>query len=150
MLAGPEIENHALQGTKYVELPYSVKGMDLTYSGLLTAAKKLVDKVSKQDLCYSFQETAFAMLVETAERALAHSGKKEILLVGRCAANQRLRQMLETMGKPHSARFFVPKNEFNGDNGAMIALVGALKARPDKEIDINPRWRTDAVDVTWA
>ena len=45
--------------------------------------------VTKEDLCFSVQETCFAMLAEVSERALAHTGKKELLLVGGVGANQR-------------------------------------------------------------
>ena len=41
-----------------------------------------LDKCTKADLCYSLQETAFSMLVETTERAMAHCGQNEVLIVG--------------------------------------------------------------------
>ena len=148
MLAGMRIEELALKGKNYIELPYTVKGMDLTYSGLVTSALMKKDK-DINDLCYSLQETAFSMLAEVSERALAHTQKKEILLVGGCASNKRLQAMLEEMGKKHNAKFHVPQREFNGDNGAMIALVGNLIGRGSERVDIRPRWRTDEVDVTW-
>ncbi len=148
MLAGMRIEELARNGRRYLELPYTVKGMDLTFSGLVTAALRK-KKENINDLCYSFQETAFAMLTEVSERALAHTQKKEILLVGGCASNKRLQSMIETMGKKHGARFHVPQREYNGDNGAMIAVVGCLMGKGQSRIDIRPRWRTDEVDVTW-
>jgi universal protein Kae1 len=148
MLAGVKIEELAQTGKNYIELPYTVKGMDLTYSGLVTAAlKKKGENIN--DLCYSFQETAFSMLTEVAERALAHTQKKEILLVGGCASNRRLQAMLKEMGSKHNAKFHVPRQEYNGDNGTMIAVVGCLIKKGEKKIDIRPRWRTDEVDVTW-
>ena len=148
MLAGMRIEELARGGKNYIELPYTVKGMDLTYSGLVTSALMKKDR-NINDLCYSFQETAFAMLTEVSERALAHTQKKEILLVGGCASNRRLQEMIRGMGKKHNAGFHVPKSEFNGDNGAMIALVGSLIGTGSEKADIRPRWRTDEVDVTW-
>jgi len=148
MLAGMKIEELAQKGKKYLELPYTVKGMDLTFSGLVTAAlgKR---KENLNDLCYSFQETAFAMLTEVSERALAHTQKKEMLLVGGCASNKRLQEMLKDMGSKHGAGFHVPQRDYNGDNGAMIAVVGCLIKRASQKIDIRPRWRTDEVEVTW-
>jgi len=101
------------------------------------------------DLCYSFQETAFAMLTEVSERALAHTQKGEILLVGGCASNRRLQEMLKDMGSKHGAKLHVPQREYNGDNGAMIAVVGCLIGKGEQKIDIRPRWRTDEVEVTW-
>ena len=86
--AGPKIEELALNG-KYIELPYSVKGMDLSFSGIITKAVNLFKKgASKSDLCFSMQETIFAMLTEVTERAMAHCGKKEVLLIGGVGANK--------------------------------------------------------------
>jgi len=96
---GPSFDKVAANGKKYIELPYVVKGMDLSFSGLLTAAKRKFKGASKADICYSFQETCFAMLTEVTERALAHTGKEEVLLVGGVAASKRLQTMLNTMCK---------------------------------------------------
>jgi len=148
MLGGIKIEELAQKGRNYIELPYTVKGMDLTFSGLVTSALKKKDK-DLHDLCYSFQETAFAMLTEVSERALAHTQKKEVLLVGGVASNKRLQGMLKEMGSKHGTKFHVPQREFNGDNGAMIAIVGCLIGKGTDRVDIRPRWRTDEVDVTW-
>ncbi len=152
--AGPKIEQMAREGRNYIELPYTIKGMDLTFSGVLTAAKRLVGKVNKNDLAYSFQETVFAMLVEVSERALAHTKKKELMLVGGVAQNKRLCEMLSDMVKPHQARFGVPKAEYNGDNGFMIALTGWKMFNAGIRHDINDLhvlqdWRTDDVEIAW-
>lgn len=69
-------------GDVLVDLPYVVKGMDVSFSGILSfiekEAKKILEnkevKVTAADLCYSLQETIFAMLVEITERAMAHTG----------------------------------------------------------------------------
>ena len=92
--AGPEIERLAKKG-KYVELPYVVKGMGLSFSGIITEAiRKLKTGIPLEDISYSLQETIFAMLTEVTERALAHTGKNEVLLTGGVAANQRLQEMI--------------------------------------------------------
>lgn len=142
---GADIEKLARQGKKYIELPYTVKGMDLAFSGLVTAASKKKDE--KVDLAFSFQETAFSMLTEVTERALAHAEKKEVLLVGGVAANKRLQKMMKIMCAGRGAKFHVPKKEYCGDNGAMIAMLGALAKKGMGEI--KPRWRTDEVEVIW-
>ncbi|MCD6414028.1 MAG: tRNA (adenosine(37)-N6)-threonylcarbamoyltransferase complex transferase subunit TsaD, partial [Candidatus Diapherotrites archaeon] len=83
--AGPKLEKLAKNGKELIELPYTVKGMDLAFSGLVTAAQKKAKQLPKSrlsDLSFSFQETIFAMLVEVSERALAHTEKKEVMLVG--------------------------------------------------------------------
>jgi tRNA A37 threonylcarbamoyltransferase TsaD len=112
---------------------------------------------TKEDLAFSTQETVFAMLVETAERAMAHTGKKELLLGGGVGCNKRLQKMCEIMCRERGAKFFVPENSLLVDNGAMIAYLGEklLKAgikfsgKKAQKLDIKPRQRTDEVEVKW-
>ncbi len=153
---GPKIEQLALNG-KYIELPYSIKGMDVSFSGMQTKISQLYKKgVSKEDLSFSLQETAFAMLVEAAERALAHTGKTELVLGGGVACNSRLQEMCKIMCKERikKTKFFCPPKDLLVDNGAMIAFTGeimfnsGIKQKPEN-IDISPRERTDQVKVTW-
>src|SRR5512134_3712387 len=76
---GASIEQLAAKGEKLVTLPYVVKGMDLSLSGLLTAATVALQKgESLEDVCYSLQENAFSMVTEVTERALAHTEKKVV------------------------------------------------------------------------
>ena len=148
--AGPAIEKLALKGKAFHELPYSVKGMDLAFSGLVTAASKM--RVPIEELCHSFQETAFGMLVEVSERALAHTMKKEVMLVGGVAQNKRLCEMLSAMARRHGASFITPKKEYNADNGLMIALTGWKMYRAgvrQRDLKTRQRWRTDEVDIVW-
>jgi N6-L-threonylcarbamoyladenine synthase len=151
---GPVIERLARRG-KYIEMPYTVKGMDLCFSGLLTHAIRLVESGYKiEDVCHSLQETAFSMLVEVTERALAHSGKEEVLLTGGVAANERLREMLRIMCSERGAKFYAVDKEYASDNGAMIAWNGLLMLKSGysinvRESKIKPYWRTDEVEVTW-
>ncbi len=140
------------KGGKYVELPYNVKGMDFSFTGLMTKAEMLSKKHSKQDLCFSLEETAFAMLCETAERALLLSNSDEICVCGGVAQSARLREMLGLMAKEHNARFGFCANEFNADNGAMIALVAermlnAGYSMSFDKCDIEQRYRVDAAMV---
>jgi N6-L-threonylcarbamoyladenine synthase len=152
---GPKIEKLALQGKSYVELPYVVKGMDVSFSGILTNLKVKYDskKYKLEDLCYSLQETVFAMLVEVSERAMAHTGKKELLLGGGVACNKRLQEMCRVMCKERNAGLFVPENKFLVDNGLMIGWQGILQRKDATKnygaIDIEPYERTDDIDVTW-
>jgi len=156
---GPVIDKLARDGKKYIELPYKVKGMDIALSGILTNLKqKLNSKLySIEDLSYSLQETVFAMLVETAERALAHTGKKELLLGGGVACNSRLQEMCKIMCEERGAKFFCPERQFLVDNAAMIAFLGeimfksGIKIIPKnlEKVDIFPRQRTDDVEVSW-
>lgn len=149
---GPKIELLA-SGGKYHELPYSVKGMDVSFSGMLTRALRLYKEgVSKEDLCFSLQETSFAMLAEVAERAMAQTGKSELLLIGGVAANKRLCEMLTIMCKERNAIFHAVPIEYAGDQGVMIAWQGVLQKNEtvDPETaNIYPYQRTDEVVVSW-
>jgi len=153
---GPKIYELALKGKKFIELPYSVKGMDVSFGGLLTNLKQKFDsgKYRVEDLCYSLQETVFAMLVEVSERAMAHCGKNELLLGGGVACNKRLQEMAKEMCKERSAKCFIPENEFLVDNGAMIAWQGILEYSAGKRMSIEesvilPYQRVDEVVVNW-
>lgn len=152
---GPKIEQLALKGKNYIELPYVVKGMDISFSGILTDLKKKYDskKYKVEDLCYSLQETAFAMLTEVSERAMAHTEKKELLLGGGVACNKRLQEMCDVMCKERKAKLFVPENKHLVDNGVNIAWLGILMrniaTKNYKMIDIKPYERTDHIKVAW-
>ncbi|MCD4841708.1 MAG: UGMP family protein, partial [Methanosarcinales archaeon] len=151
---GPKIEELANNASSYVPLPYVVKGMDFSFSGLSTAASAALKTSSIEDVCFSFQETAFAMLVEVTERAVAHTGKNEILLAGGVGANMRLREMLEIMCNERGISFYVPERRFMGDNGSMIAYLGLLMFEqqtllPLDESHVRPNYRPDDVVVTW-
>lgn len=151
---GPEIERLAKSG-KYVELPYGVKGMDMSFSGIVTEAKrKIKSGVPAEDICYSMQECCFAMLAEVTERALAHTGKDEVLLVGGVAANKRMQDMLKTMCEERGAKLYVVDTKYSGDNGVMIAWTGMLSYKSGQETDIKrsgikQKWRTDEAEITW-
>ena len=154
--AGPTMEKLALKGKKYIKLPYNVKGMDVSFGGLYTNVKNkiLSGKYSKEDLCYSIQETVFAMLVEVAERAMAHCDKKELLLGGGVAANKRLQEMAAKMCEGRNAECYVPEIQYLIDNAAMIAWTGLLIYKsqggiPVEEAGIDPYERTDEVEIKY-
>jgi len=122
---------------------------------LLTAAlRKLKEGNKIEDVCPSLQEVSFAMLTEAAERALAHTEKKEILLTGGVAANERLQQMIRSISLEHGAKFFVVSKEYSGDCGAQIAWTGVLAYQSSVQVDIEksfvkPKWRLDQVRIPW-
>lgn len=152
---GPRVEELALKSQNYLKLPYTVKGMDLSFSGLLTAAiRKYEAGEPLEDVCYSLQETAFAMVTEITERALAHSKKREVMLCGGVAANSRLREMISIMTREHYADFYQPPIKYCADNGAMIAWMGQLmfqygSVQKMEDTTVIQRYRTDQVDVPW-
>ena len=154
MPGGPKIEELAKKG-KWVDLPYVVKGMDFSFSGIVTECERLHKKgVKNEDIAFSFQETCFSMLVEATERALAHTDKEEVLVTGGVAANQRFQAMLRTMCEDRGAKFFAVPIKYAGDNGVMIAWAGMLMHKSDvhtsiKDSKIRKDWRIDEVSVKW-
>ncbi|MBD3349929.1 MAG: bifunctional N(6)-L-threonylcarbamoyladenine synthase/serine/threonine protein kinase [Candidatus Lokiarchaeota archaeon] len=157
---GPKIERLAKNSDKYLELPYVVKGMDLSFSGIFTECKKLVhsDKFNKdytaEDIANSLQETAFAMLTEVTERALSHTEKNQVLLTGGVAANKKLQQMIGYIAKEHESEFHVVPLKLAGDNGAMIGWTGVLHylnkgGMTAEQTLVDPKWRMDEVYTPW-
>ena len=154
---GNKIEQLASQSTgNYIQLPYIVKGNDVSFSGLLTAAVKLVScNAPLTETCYSLQETAFAMLAEAVERALSFTTKKEMMIVGGVAANKRLAQMLDGVCSRQDAKLFVCPIKYAGDNGAQIAWTALQEYLATKmnvqveESTVQQSWRLDIVHVSW-
>ncbi|XP_069797215.1 tRNA N6-adenosine threonylcarbamoyltransferase isoform X2 [Narcine bancroftii] len=157
---GFNIEQMAKRGRRFVDLPYTVKGMDVSFSGILSyiedAAGTLLagGEWTAEDFCYSLQETVFAMLVETTERAMAHCGSEEVLIVGGVGCNKRLQEMMGLMCEERGAKLFATDEQFCIDNGAMIAQAGwemfrAGQVTPLEDSWITQRFRTDDVQVTW-
>jgi len=152
---GAAVEQLAVGGRELVVLPYVVKGMDFSLSGLLTAAISALRKgATLEDVCFSLQEHAFSMVTEVTERALAHTEKKEVLLTGGVAANKRLQSMLKIIAEEHGAQFCVVPQTYATDNGAMIAWTGTLAythglVTAVEESFVKLKWRVDKVEVPW-
>ncbi|KAJ5902529.1 hypothetical protein N7495_003057 [Penicillium taxi] len=178
---GYNIEQLAKKGKRLVDLPYTVKGMDCSFSGILAAIdlvagslglsgengakddeenadqehdQDLYDKPTRADLCFSLQETVYAMLVEITERAMAHVGSKQVLIVGGVGSNERLQEMMGIMARDRGGSVFATDERFCIDNGIMIAQAGMLSYKmgittPLKESTCTQRFRTDEVFVKW-
>ncbi|KCV73142.1 O-sialoglycoprotein endopeptidase, variant [Fonticula alba] len=153
---GYNIELLARKGKRFCPLPYVVKGMDVSFSGILSQVEKLAREgvYTPEDLCYSLQETLFSMLVETTERAMAHVGSKEVLIVGGVGCNLRLQQMMGHMVEQRGGHIYATDERFLIDNGLMIAHAGSEMARvglttPLESSACSQRFRTDEVYVTW-
>ncbi|WAQ82813.1 hypothetical protein PtA15_3A177 [Puccinia triticina] len=170
---GFNIEQAAKQGRKLITLPYTTKGMDISLGGILTKAEEYTkstkfrpkldglshpsepdDVYSADDLCFSLQETVFAMLVEITERAMAHVGATEVLIVGGVGCNERLQEMMKTMTEERNGKIFATDERFCIDNGIMIAHTGLLQFRmgfttPIEKSSCTQRFRTDEVLVDW-
>ena len=153
---GPKIAELAEKGKNFIELPYVVKGMDVSFGGILTNIKQKLEsgKYTKEDLAYSIQETVFAMLLEVSERAMAHCNKNELLLGGGVACNTRLQEMSKIMCNERDSKCYVLENQYNVDNGAMIAWLGIVMHKAGittsiENSEIKPYERTDDVSVSW-
>ncbi|KAJ3890284.1 glycoprotease family-domain-containing protein [Lentinula edodes] len=165
---GYNIEQEAKKGKRLLSLPYATKGMDVSLSGILSAVEAYTldkrfhvregaedkDLITPQDLCFSLQETVFAMLVEITERAMAHIGSKEVLIVGGVGSNERLQQMMGIMAHERQGQVFATDERFCIDNGIMIAQAGLLSYRMGYETPLakstcTQRFRTDEVHVAW-
>ena len=159
-----EVTDH--RGKNFVELPYVVKGMDCSFSGILTTASALAAQlgtltdpatntlITKEDLCFSLQETVFAMLVEITERAMAHVGSEQVLIVGGVGCNERLQEMMGIMARDRGGEVYATDERFCIDNGIMIAHAGLLAYKTGfrtsiAESTVTQRFRTDEVEVTW-
>ena len=150
---GKQIEELANMSSNYISLPYSVKGNDVSFSGLLSATKAITPH-GKESACYSLQETAFAMISEAVERALAFTNKKELLIVGGVAANKRLSEMLQSVCSRQKCKFFVTPQKFAGDCGSQIACIGMLDYNVKKGASlentfVRQSWRLDTVDILY-
>ncbi len=161
---GGRIEQLAGESQKtYSQLPYVVKGNDVSFSGLLTAAIRLARETegdgkhvgSLRNICYSLQETSFAMLAEAVERALSFTSKHQMVIVGGVSANRRLASMLESVCARHECEFFACPIGFAGDNGAQIAWTAlqeycaTKKNVAVKDAFVTQSWRLDTVEVPW-
>lgn len=157
---GYNIEQLAKKGSKLVELPYVVKGMDVSFSGLLSFVEDLAartlsgNEITPADLCFSLQETVFAMLVEITERAMAHCGTADVLIVGGVGCNVRLQQMMQTMCEERGGHLYATDERYCIDNGAMIAYTGLLACAmgdytPMEDTTVTQRFRTDEVHAVW-
>ena len=205
---GYNIEQLAKNGKIFVEVPYVVKGMDLSFSGILNyfedivaefphlcfnnnnnnssnqdaegngdenndelsnrkrkitkktvnnKIKNLPKEITREDLCYTLQETLFAMLTEVTERAMAHCDSSEVIIVGGVGCNVRLQEMIGQMAKERGGKVGSMDDRYCIDNGAMIGYAGLLEFLHSKEKNgikledstFTQRFRTDEVLVTW-
>jgi len=171
---GYNIEQLAKKGTNLVDLPYAVKGMDCSFSGILAYVDGLAgllasglgddrkdrlrtesgEVVTREDLCFSLQETVFAMLVEITERAMAHVGASQVLIVGGVGCNERLQEMMGLMASERGGSVYATDERFCIDNGIMIAQAGLLAFGTGvrgtiEESTTTQRFRTDEVYVGW-
>ena len=159
---GFSIEKKAKEGKNYIKLPYSMKGMDMSFSGILSSSLKIIEETKRSgdmteqfvsDICYSLQETVFSILCEAAERCLSCVGSNEVLVVGGVGCNLRLQEMVKLMVEQRGGKMYGMDERYCIDNGAMIAYTGYLMNQFDtftmEEAFATQRFRTDSVKIKW-
>lgn len=167
---GYNIEQMAKKGKVLLELPYAVKGMDVSFSGILARVEEMAKKqesaqdawkdeetgaaITREDLCFTLQETVYAMLVEITERAMAHVGANQVLIVGGVGCNERLQQMMGLMASERGGSVYATDERFCIDNGIMIAHAGLVAHKIGfrtalEESTCTQRFRTDEVLINW-
>ncbi|MEO8847833.1 MAG: tRNA (adenosine(37)-N6)-threonylcarbamoyltransferase complex transferase subunit TsaD [Casimicrobiaceae bacterium] len=154
---GPALAALAQQGRPgVVTLPRPMidsPNLDMSFSGLKTAVRVLVQKMSHEgpltvsaraDIACEFEAAVVDVLAAKAVAALAASGRSTLVVAGGVGANLRLRERLTRVVEARNGRVYFPQIAFCTDNGAMIALAGALRiahARPaGAAFDVRPRW----------
>lgn len=128
--------------------------LDFSFSGLKTAVALLVrrlelDTATRADVAASFQAAVVDVLAMKAEAALDRTGLRQLVVAGGVGANLALRQRLADLAPRRGTRVFYPQLEFCTDNGAMIALVGALRlaeaGRDPLGFAVRPRWNLESL-----
>ncbi|HTS21542.1 MAG TPA: tRNA (adenosine(37)-N6)-threonylcarbamoyltransferase complex transferase subunit TsaD [Casimicrobiaceae bacterium] len=150
---GPALERLAARGRpEAVSLPrpmLSSGDLDLSFSGLKTAVstfarREPLSEERKADLARGFQDAIVDVLALKAMRALDESGLSRLVVAGGVGANGALRRRLAAEARKHRAELYFPDLAFCTDNGAMIALVGALRLEHGRAqsyaFTVRPRW----------
>ncbi|EPY20997.1 O-sialoglycoprotein endopeptidase [Strigomonas culicis] len=185
---GYNIEQKAKKGRVFIELPYTVKGMDMSFSGIISFVEQLLshpqfteaatctlserkrktqkgnqqpamtlntrEPFDSNDICFSLQETLFAMLIEVTERAMSQVRATDVMIVGGVGCNERLQEMMQGMAAERGGRCYDMDQRYCIDNGCMIAYAGLLQfatgvTTPLEEATITQRFRTDEVYIGW-
>jgi N6-L-threonylcarbamoyladenine synthase len=156
---GPALAELAERGRPdVVKLPRPMlKSGDLnfSFSGLKTAVLTKVRELAtiseqqRADIARGFQDAIVEVLVSKALRAVALSGLKQLVVAGGVGANRELRRQLDARAGKAGIAVFYPELEFCTDNGAMIALAGALRLQSANSdtagkvagaFAVRPRW----------
>jgi N6-L-threonylcarbamoyladenine synthase len=128
--------------------------LDFSFSGLKTSVLTLVRRIGGQRKEYphiaaEFQEAVTDVLATKSVAALAQTGLQRLVVAGGVGANRRLREKLNESAERHGYRVYYPELEFCTDNGAMIALAGALRLKEptgaDYAFSVRPRWDMEAL-----
>ncbi|GHU06417.1 tRNA N6-adenosine threonylcarbamoyltransferase [Betaproteobacteria bacterium] len=126
--------------------------LNFSFSGLKTAVLIHVreigtpDEQQRADIARGFQDAIVEVLVKKSMRAIKHSGLTQLVVAGGVGANRELRRRLNERASQARVSVFYPEFELCTDNGAMIALAGALRfeaglsLKPAGAFAVRPRW----------
>lgn len=161
---GPAISRLAELGNPSLfELPRPMlhsKNLDFSFSGLKTAVLTLVKKQEgeltetiRAAIARAFVDAIVEVLVAKCLAAIKQTGMKRLVIAGGVGANTQLRKALNEAAVKKRFEVFYPDLALCTDNGAMIALAGALRiarypqaAHFDYGFNVKPRWPLDAMD----
>jgi len=157
---GLALSNLAEKGGPFFKLPRPLLNsheFNFSFSGLKTAALTLVKKQEvmsesiKANIAFEFQEAITDVLVKKSFLALEHLNLNQLVVSGGVGANKQLRKKLTQLSSKNNFKVFFPAFEFCTDNGAMIALAGALRyhlsAKNDFKFTVKTRWRLSEIDA---
>ena len=155
---GPALAKLAEQGTpgkfRFSRPMVDRPGLDFSFSGLKTQvllAWQASDKSeqTRADIARGFEEAIVDTLAIKCRRALEATGAKRLVIAGGVGANKRLREQLAEAGAKDGFRVYFPRLQFCTDNGAMIALAGAIRLaagqHQDDTIEVFPRWSLETL-----
>ena len=124
-------------------------GLDFSFSGLKTQVllawqKSDQSEQTRADVARAFEEAIVETLLIKCRRALEATGTRRLVIAGGVGANRRLRAELAAAGEKDGFRTYFPRLQFCTDNGAMIALAGAIRLasgqQQDETVLVRPRW----------
>ncbi|CAL5430718.1 unnamed protein product [Camellia sinensis] len=142
-----------MKGEKFIDLPYVVKGIDVSFSGILSYLEATAEEKIKKIMNAPLQICAisFSVCFRCLWRLMAHTNKKDVLIAG---CTERLQEMMRIMCSKRGGSLFVIDDMYCVDNGAMIVYTGLLAyangmLTPLEESTFTQRFRTDEVLAIW-
>ena len=160
---GPALAKLAESGTpgrfKFTRPMTDRPGLDFSFSGLKTQVllayqQHAEDPAAKADVARGFEDAIVDTLLIKCRRALEETGNTRLVIAGGVGANRKLRAKLAEAAQRDGFRVYFPRLEFCTDNGAMIALAGALRLQAglhdDAAIKVAPRWDLESLPAVEA